>query len=84
MHVYLLTALRYLNRPSFWGLLVVGWLIAAIVLSIFARVFGAFEEMSRADLWVTGISIHALALLCGVSFARSQIRKAEGAQRSDD
>ena len=57
---------------SFWLLFVAGWLISATFFSVLARFFGSFEDMSRGELWITGITIHVLAVLSGYSFARSR------------
>lgn len=63
-----------LNRPLFWDLLILGWFVSAVILSLVGRYFVPFEEISRREVWVTGIVIHVLAILCGFSFARTRGR----------
>lgn len=62
-------------RRTFWLLLILGWLIASTFFSILARLFASFDDMTRGELWITGIAIHVLALLAGFSFARSRATK---------
>ena len=72
--VTLYGGLRYLNRPSFWALTFVGWLVTACVLGLAVRAFASVDDLSRAEHWITGIGIHALSLLAGFSFARQKSR----------
>ncbi len=69
-----LSRMAYRRSIKFWALLIVGWLIAAMVFSVLTRVFASFDDMTSAELWITGITIHALAVLAGVCFARSKMR----------
>jgi hypothetical protein len=66
--------MSYWRSIKFWALLFVGWLIAAMFFSLLARVFASFDDMTKLQLWITGISIHILAVLAGFSFARSKMR----------
>jgi hypothetical protein len=66
--------MAYWRSIKFWALLVVGWLIAAMFFSLLARLFASFDDMTGAQLWITGLSIHVLAILAGFSFARSKVR----------
>jgi hypothetical protein len=67
--------MAYWRSIKFWALLIVGWLIASMFFSILARFFASFDDLTRAQLWITGITIHVLALLAGFSFARSKVRR---------
>ena len=66
--------MAYWRSIKFWALLFIGWLIAAMFFSLLARVFASFDDMTSAQLWITGISIHVLAALAGFSFSRSKMR----------
>jgi hypothetical protein len=66
--------MSYWRSIKFWALVFVGWLIAAMFFSLLARVFASFDDMTSAQLWITGISLHVLAMPAGFSFARSKLR----------
>lgn len=71
-----LTRMAYWRSIKFWALLVVGWVVASMFFSVFARLFASFDEMTSMQLWVTGITIQVLAVLAAFSFARSHVRLA--------
>ena len=62
---------------SFRLRLVAGWLIASTFFSVLARLVASFDDMTPAERGVTGISIHALALLAGFAFARFRTPRAQ-------
>ena len=81
--------MAYWRSITFWVLLIVGWLIAALLFSVLTRLFASFDDMTPGELWITGITIHVLAVLAGFSFARSRTqhgntRGFEVVQKSDD
>ncbi len=61
----------FLNRPAFWGLLIVGWFVSATILSLVARYFSSYDDMTRTQLCITAVTINVLAALSGFAFARS-------------
>lgn len=64
-----------LRRAStFLLLLVAGYLVAAIAFALMVRIVSD-EEPPLLQEVVVGISVHALALIAGISFARSQMRR---------
>lgn len=67
--------MAYWRSKKFWALLVIGWLTASMFFSALARIFASFDDMTSAQLWITGISIHVFALLAGFSLARSKARR---------
>jgi hypothetical protein len=67
--------MAYWRSVNFWLLLIVGWLIASTFFSLFAQCFSSFDDMTRAELWITGITVHVLAVLAGFSFARAHTRR---------
>jgi hypothetical protein len=61
---------------AFVFLLVAGYLVAAVAITFMARLAGADDEViSGARGVVIVISMHALALVAGYSFARSQMKR---------
>lgn len=66
--------MSYWYSFKFWALVVVGWLIAATMFSVLARLFASFDDMTSIQLWITGIAIHVFSVLAGFSFARSKVR----------
>jgi chromate transport protein ChrA len=66
--------MHQVTRASFWALTLIGWLVSATILSLLARYFASFDEMSWTELWLTGVAINVLALVAGLAFARSRRR----------
>jgi hypothetical protein len=69
--------MAYWRSITFWLLLIVGWLISSMFLSVLALLFASFDHMTRTELWITHFAIHLLAVLAGLSFARSRTRRNE-------
>jgi ABC-type uncharacterized transport system permease subunit len=67
--------LIYRRTITFWLLLIVGWLIAALFFSLLARLLASFDDLTPTESWITGIAIHVLAALAGFAFVRSRTRR---------
>ena len=75
----IIASLSYWRRPSFWGLLCIGWLVSFCFFGILAACAGLYTFLYRrldVPVWLIIVAINALALISGWEFARQRVRRA--------
>lgn len=65
--------MRVWRQPNFWIVFSLGWFITWIFLGLLVRVFSEPGAMSEREEWVLGISLHVLAVLSAIEFARKYV-----------
>jgi hypothetical protein len=65
--------MRTWRQPIFWGVFSLGWFITWMFLGLLVRMFSEPEAMSGREEWVLLISLHVLAVVSALEFARKYV-----------